>query len=114
MNPYIYPASVSQVFFMEDPHHPEWKVVIRHEPRTRRVIGDREDIDFGARGTDTDYGVNDDRSYPADDEQSELGNAIEVPIEVYNNLAAQVEDAYDDRHLDDTQYEDEVEILYVE
>lgn len=50
-NPYVYPAAISQVFFMEDPRNPEWRVVIKHEPRTRRIIGDREVTQFSAAGT---------------------------------------------------------------
>lgn len=38
----------------------------------------------------------------------------EVPYELYNTVAAQIEDELDDRHLDDTQYEDEFELQYVE
>lgn len=33
LNPYVYPASISQVFFMEDSKNPNWRVVIRHDPR---------------------------------------------------------------------------------
>jgi hypothetical protein len=30
-NPYAFPKTVSQVFFMDNTRNPSWKVVLRHE-----------------------------------------------------------------------------------
>lgn len=113
-NPYVYPASISQVFFMEDPRNPQWKVVIRHDPRARRVIGDREELEFGATGTDGSNAFDDDTDDHREQEHTRDNNNDEVASDLYNTVAAQIEDALDVRHLDDTQYEDEFELAYVE
>ena len=39
INPYILPANAEQVFFMEDVVTPGWTIVLRHEPRSRRIVG---------------------------------------------------------------------------
>ena len=49
-NPYVYPASVSQVFFIDDSCDPGWKVVLRHDPRSKRIEGDRVVQIFGSAG----------------------------------------------------------------
>lgn len=41
-----------QVFFMEDRLDPQWKVVIRHDPRSRRRIDEEEYLVFGAGESD--------------------------------------------------------------
>lgn len=38
-NPFLLPANVSQVFFVEDTGDPNWKVVVFQDRRSRRVIG---------------------------------------------------------------------------
>ena len=50
-NPYVFPSSVSQVFFMDDQTDPSWKIVLRHDPRSKRLEGDREVHIFGASGS---------------------------------------------------------------
>ena len=50
-NPYIFPALISQVFFMSDQASPEWKVILSNKPRSRIVVSEREDNVFGAFGS---------------------------------------------------------------
>ena len=115
-NPYVYPAAVSQVFFMDDILHPEWKVVLHNDIRSRRVIGETEEIEFAASGS-TRAQAEDDPSSPrhfeANPTATDSGDE-QIAGEDILNLAAQEEDVLDDRHLDDTQFVDEVEIQYVE
>ncbi|KAG0597431.1 hypothetical protein M758_UG337800 [Ceratodon purpureus] len=48
MNPFLLPVNAEQVFFMEDVVHPQWKIVLRHEPRARRVVENSvPGFDFG-------------------------------------------------------------------
>ena len=49
-NPYVFPVSVSQIFFMPDAVDNDWKVVPRAEARSKRVVGDRDVLEFGAPG----------------------------------------------------------------
>jgi hypothetical protein len=41
VSPYIYPASCTQVYFVDDAVDPNWKVVVLHDPRSRRIVGGR-------------------------------------------------------------------------
>ena len=50
-NPYIFPCHVTQVFFMSDLSSPRWKVILSYEPRSHRIIGDREQQGIGASGS---------------------------------------------------------------
>ena len=50
-NPYIFPAVISQVFFMSDQASPEWKVIVSNKSRSRIVVGEREDNVFRAFGS---------------------------------------------------------------
>ena len=116
-NPYVYPASVSQVFFISDSIDPAWKVVLRHDPRSKRVEGDRIVQVFGAAGSarptlSTRTDTTQDR---VDSPSSSSSRPVEeVPPEQFNAYVMEEERPEDETHLDDTQYEDEVELMYVE
>lgn len=47
-NPFVLPANVTQCFFVDDQRDPNWKVVVLHEPRSRRIIGSRDSVADGA------------------------------------------------------------------
>ena len=114
-NPFVYPASVSQVFFMEDSLLPDWRVVLKHDVRSRRVVGDTDVVEFGASGSgDARGNASTDVTETQEADSTEYMRPVEVPIEQYVNVAAEEEDPLDERHLDDTQFEDEVELQYVE
>ena len=109
MNPYLLPGNAEQVFFMEDVLTPEWKIVLRHDPRGRRVIGDSENafdythsvLDNVDRNSAVAVSVAD-----AVDQQSQLR---QVPIARVHELDADLRREEDDSHYDDNEYEDEPE-----
>lgn len=51
-NKYIFPCNATQVFFVDDSSDPHWKVVVRHDPRSKRIVGMKEQEFFGAVGAD--------------------------------------------------------------
>ena len=116
-NPYVYPSTVSQVFFVGDSVDPSWKVVLRHDPRSRRIEGDRDVHVFGASG-----------SIRPTLSTASAGNGNATPhVPGTRNVIAEVgpgdviraavqteESPNDDTHLDDDEFEDEVELAYVE
>jgi hypothetical protein len=51
-NPFLFPTNATQVFFMLDQQDPNWRCVIRHEPRGRRILGVNDQVSFGIAGTD--------------------------------------------------------------
>ena len=117
-NPYVYPRSVSQVFFVSDTVDTAWKVVLRHDPRSIRIQGDREIHIFGASGSSRPTlsarsgGTNRHEtsgSIHEDGDQAEV-----VPLDQVNAFILHEERPDDEGHLDDTQWEDEVELQFVE
>ena len=50
-NPYVFPLSVSQIFFMPDAMDSDWKVVLQADARRKRIVGDHDIVDFGAAET---------------------------------------------------------------
>ena len=116
-NPYVFPASVSQVFFMNDSGDPSWKVVLRHDPRSKRIEGDRDVLIFEAAGTSrpTLSSRSGAMSLPTavrGGDTEDLGE--EFIADQVNAIIYGVEHPEDQGHLDDTQYVDEYEIQYVE
>ena len=116
-NPYVFPGTVSQVFFMDDSIDPAWKVVLRHDPRSKRIEGDRDVFIFGAAGSLRPTLSS--RSAAVSSSAFGRGEAVddvgeELIADQVNAILHGVEHADDERHYDDTQYEDEFEILYVE
>lgn len=114
-NPYVYPSNVSQVFFVTDAADPAWKVVLRHDPRSKRIQGDREVHFFGAAGsTRPTLSTRSSGHIGSTSGQSNLSDAEEVPLERFNAFLREEGRADDEAHLDDTQFVDEVDIQYVE
>ena len=116
-NPYVFPENVSQVFFVSDAADPAWKVVLRHDPRSKRIQGEREIHVFGAPGSTRPTLSS--RSGPALNAGSSRTSNIdnveeEVPWEQFNAFVRDEEQADDEGHFEDTQFEDEVGIQYVE
>ena len=116
-NPYVFPQTVSQVFFISDALDSAWKVVLRHDPRSRRIQGEREVHIFGASGSGRPTLSS--RSGPAvaGTSSAALGVDIageEVPWEQFNAYVREEEHADDEGHFEDTQFEDEFEVQYVE
>ena len=115
-NPYVYPATVSQVFFLSDSVDPAWSVVLRHDPRSKRIEGERELHIFGAAGSSrpslsTRSGAPV-QATPVGSAMEE--NAEEIPAEQFNSILHAEEHPEDDQHLEDTQYEDEVDMIFVQ
>ena len=115
-NPFVYPATVSQVFFLGDSVDPSWKVVLRHDPRSKRIQGEQEVNIFGAAcsgrptlSTRTESRATTSQVPSQADEQPEV-----VPAEQFHAFIHLEEEDDDERHLDDNEYEDAAEIQYVE
>ena len=49
-NPYVYPRLVSQVCFMSEKLNQSWKVVLSHEPWSKRIVGEKAQHVFDACG----------------------------------------------------------------
>ena len=117
-NPYVYPSNVSQVFFVDDLRDPAWKVVLRHDPRSKRITGDREIHLFDAPGTSrpTTSSRSTGARAPGSSSRAVHGDDApeEVPLEQINAFLREEQLPEDDTHLDDTQWLDEVEVQYVE
>ena len=114
-NPYVFPGSVSQVFFMDDSLDPAWKVVLRHDPRSRRIEGDRDVMIFGAADSQRPTLSSRSAGFSMPEvgrEASTFDPGEEVIAEQVNAIIYGVEHA--DDHYDDTQYKDEFQIQYVE
>ena len=114
-NPYVYPSTVSQVFFVRDSCDPAWVVVLRHDARTRRIEGERDLHIFSATGSarptlSTQSGAaqaSNTYGFVSDD------NPEEVPVEQFHSMLHDEENPEDDTHLEDTQYEDELDLQHV-
>ena len=115
-NPYVYPATVSQVFFVPDTLDPSWRVVLRHDPWSRRIEGDRDMHIFGAFGTlrPTLSSRSGGFSHPTPSDAHHADRMDEILREQFNSMLNEEEHLEDDNHLEDTQFEDEFELQYVE
>ena len=110
-NQYVFPKHVSQIFFMDDSRDSSWKVVISHEPRSKREMGEYDHTTFAgtghAPGTPGLFPATVNTPEPrteASNPQTPLA-AVPVPaVEVLNALELTPED---DAFFDDDQYEDE-------
>ncbi|KAG0596866.1 hypothetical protein M758_UG290600 [Ceratodon purpureus] len=116
MNPFVFPATVSQVYFMDNGVDRDWKTVLRHDGRSRRITEDKGIAEFETASTNfpPPNGV------PAPND-GVAGVSSQAPTEdvvldaenvrnLYEENAIEDEDAY----LDDADYEDEITIQYVE
>ncbi|KAG0595479.1 hypothetical protein M758_UG169600 [Ceratodon purpureus] len=102
---------------MNDTADPAWKVVLRHDPSSKRIGGDRECIVFGATGSarptlSTRSGLT--HNSQADEQAASQDGYEELPLEMIAAIVREEEHIDDETHLDDNQFEDEVEIQYVE
>lgn len=107
MNPFMLPVNVEQVFFIEDVLSPGWNVVLRHEPRARRIVGNSE-LAFSHAPIHSEFAeigqVTADRS--SIDEQEQVR---QVPLARVLELDANLTRGEDDSHFDDNEYEDDPE-----
>lgn len=107
-NPFLLPANAAQVLFVEDSQNPQCRVVIFHEPRSRRVVcrDAHEQLDVNDEEMDLETPI------PTVLESSimERGLPQEVPLEQVQLIDADIEMAVDDAVFDDTQYEEEMEM----
>lgn len=116
VNPFVFPCNVSQVFFMDDGVSENWKTVLRHEPRSRRMTEDTEFPDFESAGDD----------YPLPNGAAAAGEAV-VDIQAEGVIEDEIVDAGrvrlvdaeaetvdEETYLDDNDYEEEVVFAYVE
>ena len=70
-----------QVYFVDDPINPEWKIVRYKEPRSRRVTGDIAESSLSARGRDNATFQNqpeEEREVPVDEVPAALVLAADV------------------------------------
>ena len=110
-NQYVFPKHVSQVFFMDDRRDPTWKVVLFHEPRSKRKTGEHNHTMFGASGQRQDTaGI-----FPMRHSHPDFLNCTahlktplaEVPLPKINILDALRVSTQDDVFYDDDQYDDD-------
>ena len=107
INPFILPVNVEQIFFMEDVLCPGWNVVLRHEPRSRRIVGNSE-LAFSHVPThsELDDVVQTTVGHGSIDEHEEVR---QVPLARVHELDANLTIQEDDSHFDDNEYEDDLD-----
>lgn len=107
-NSFVLPANVSQVFFVEDTRDPEWRVVVFHEPRSKRVTGGDAHERFEADRDEMDF----ETPCPAttEDTHMERGEPLPVPLEQVRSIDAQIHMLDDDAIFEDTQYEEDPDV----
>lgn len=111
MNPFLLPMNAEQVYFMEDVLSPDWKIVLRHDPRARRIVGNSE-VAFGLNPTNTELD-HQERSTEAPRDISNSAEVLEtvrqIPTSRVHELDATLNREEDDAHFDDNEYEDDSE-----
>lgn len=110
-NPCVFPTDVSHVFFVLDTPNPERKVVLRHEARARRVIGEERQINFGCNDSER---VESNTAGPNQigEELLDGGEVDQVLASVIHALDAQTLAAEDDSHYDDVEYKEDAKEPY--
>ena len=96
------------MFYIDDANDPTWRVVLRHDPRSRRVEGDREVIVFGATGSVRPTLSTRSRAPQGSSRgpsTSQVEREEEVPVEQVNALLRDEENLDDEEHMNDMQYE---------
>ncbi|KAG0573619.1 hypothetical protein KC19_VG194200 [Ceratodon purpureus] len=101
---------------MNDGIDVDWKIVLRHEPRSRRVTEDKAFPDFVSAGTEYplptsalapgEVATDEDSLHHTKDDIVEAGTVRHLD----NKSASVDEEAF----LDDTDYKDEIALEYVE
>ena len=116
-NPYVFPLNVSQVFFIPDAADAEWKVVLRADPRSKRIVGDRDVLDFGAPGGPTNAALprsslaGSSMTQNPEYEEPEVASIPRPEVQTLDALAGREED---DSHFDDDQHVDEFMVEWLE
>ena len=100
-NPYVFPCTISQVFFMSDRLQADWRVVLRHEARSRRRVDETQYVVFGAGGAAEE----EDLVAPAVHRQNPVMEGDEVDVAAVRAIDATTNQPQDDSHLADLQYE---------
>ena len=109
-NPYVYPKLVTQVFFMSDKSSRDWKVILSHEPRSKRIIGEKEQQVFEATGASVYAegmvpGIERRRHHARTEPNM---SDLEVPLQQYHIINTEMQaQPNEDAIYDDDQYEDE-------
>lgn len=106
-NRFILPELASQVFFVEPPAGVGEKVVIVHEPRSRRVFGGDDQPNYVRNGVDLALEIPLPELRQAG--MPHRGAPREVPISHVQNIDANLAEPIDDAIFDDTQFVDENE-----
>ena len=109
INPYILPLNAEEVFFMEDVVTPDWKIVLRHEPRARRIFGDSNSA-FNHNPADTAM-ENIAGASAGGGNASDTGDIGEqprqVPLARVQELDVHMTREEADSHYDDNEYKDD-------
>ena len=115
MNPYILPMNAEQVFFLEDVITPGWQVVLRHEPRARRVVGSTTSaFGYGPKDSFEDHFRRSTQGHASRNAGSSgEGHEREVPLARIAELEANLTREEDDSHYDDNEYEDDPETNFL-
>ena len=107
---------MSQVHFIDDGLDSEWKVVVRHDPRSRKVTEEKDVADFNSACTDYPLPTGD--SATASSSTAPLFSGTTEDVLVHANIVRSLEEQWanvdEDTFLDDGDYEDEFELQYVE
>ena len=110
-NPFVFPEHVSQVFFMDDARDERWKVVLSHEPRSKREVGEYDHTMFAgvghAPGTAGLFPTGVDTSEGATGTQDLHQPTAEVPLPTIAVLDALQLPPEDDAFYEDDQYQDD-------
>ena len=115
-NPFVFPSQVSQVYIMNDDQHEEWKVVLYHEPRARRVTEDKDfpDIDSAGEQFPLPEGTGNSEDGPSRNSTSVDAGAVIIPAATVPAVVQETTVEEEDEFLDDADFEDEMELQYVE
>ena len=115
-NPFVFPSQVSQVYFMDDELNPAWKVVLHHEPRARRVTQDKEFPDIETAGEQfpppegtVQHDEGSSSTWNNDEPAAVIVPGVNVPSSAVQGTVEE-----EDQFLDDADYEEEMELQYME
>lgn len=96
------------MFFVEDTGDPDWRVVIFHQPRSKRVIGpDAHDL---FRMDDDEMALETPLPEVAQTASTTCGAPHEVPLAQVQSINAQLSLIGDEAIYVDTQYEDDMDM----
>ena len=115
-NPFVFPSRVSQVYFMNDELSPDWKVVLHHEPQARRVTQEKEFADIDSAGEQFPPPIGSGNAFEGSCSNSNHSDSAPVILRANTVPALAPEATLDEEEafLDDADYEEELELQYVE